>query len=137
MKSNNSRRLSVLLITFSLLYNSCTLIGLGVGAMVDSAGPTPDNKIVAREDYETIKRTKRITIQLKDNLLKVGKFEEITEHYLILRTAGMSPKGKIEKISFDEILSVEIHPNKNGRGIGLVIGLALDLAITTWLGNKN
>ena len=124
MKSNKSRRLSVLLISISLLYNSCTPVGPREGAIADFS--QPDNRIVNREDYEDIKRSNWINVHLNDNSSKVGRFEEITEKYLILRTGGPGQWGKIEKISLDEILFVEIRPKNVFRRwlyVGLLIGL--------------
>jgi len=50
MKPNKNRTLWVLLISLSLLYNSCSVIGYKLGAKLDSG-----IKIVDPADYETIK----------------------------------------------------------------------------------
>ena len=126
MKVNNIRLLPVLLISLSLLYNSCTLVGLGVGAIVDSS--RPGGEVVKPNDYKTIEDFKKITVFLKDNSSKVGRFYEITEKHLILGTLG-----KIERVNLDEILSVEIKSKKNGKRYGLAIGLAIGLALDTVL----
>lgn len=128
MKVNNSRIVSIFLISFSLLYNSCSLVGLGIGAITDSSRPDPESKVINREDYETIKPAKKISIHLKDNTSKVGRFEEITDEYLILRTGGLKPRGKIERIGLDEILSVEIKQT-SGKLSGFITGLAIDVLL--------
>jgi len=123
MKSYHSRMLPVLLISFALLYNSCTLVGLGIGAIVDSSRPDPENKVVNLEDYENIKLNIKIIVHLKDNSSKVGRFYERTEQHLILRF-----REEIENIDLDKILYVEIDTRKNGKRNGFLIGLALDIA---------
>ena len=135
MKSKNIRFLSVLLISLSLLYNSCTLVGFGVGAIVDSGRPDSENKILKPDDFKTIEYLQEITIYLKDNTSKVGRFKEITEEDLILE--GTKIFWDIEKkvgerfditINLDEIRSVEIKAGgKYAKWFGLGIGFALDL----------
>ena len=163
LKVNNSRILSVLLISFSLIYNSCTLVGLGIGAIVDSSksdNSKPDIKIVKPDDYENIKHSQIITVHLYDYSSKVGRFDGIdvvsategdlrdyTKKYLILKTGHLRNTPKTERISLDEIISVKIaykqkgkkNGKKNGKYYGLGIGSLLDsILITIWLvGRQN
>ena len=124
MKSNNSRILSVLLISFSLIYSSCTLIGLGIGATVDATRSY--SKVVEPADYETIGRLEEITVHFKDNSIRKGKFVKITEQHLTFRTGHEF--GILEIVNLDKVLSIKIKVNKNsGKLIGLKFGLALDL----------
>ena len=124
MKINNIRTLSVLLIIFSLINSGCSVIGYRMGAKIDNS--RPNYKIVKAEDYEKIQRYKKITIYLKDNSIKSGKFNEIDEVYLFYKTSW----SKIEKINLEEILTVEIKAT-NHKAIGLIIGLALDIISPT------
>ena len=149
MKLKYSRILSVLLISFSLIFNACgiaTVTGFGLGVVVDEI--RPDSKIVDREYYKTIELDEIITIHLYNNSSKEGKFrgidvvtattgdiQDYTEKYLIL---GIWPD--FQRINLDEIRSVEIksHHKDNGKWYGFGIGLALDVALyiafTTWYG---
>jgi len=137
MKNNYSRVLSVLLISFSLIFNSCTLIGLGVDLIVHRTGSDKEiikrNEIVKKEDYETIEKSQNIIVYLEDNSSSVGKFYEITEKYLILRTGQ-----KREMINLYDISHVEIYLKKPGkwrRWKGFIIGTALDIVFwATWEG---
>ena len=95
-----------------------------MGAKIDRS--RPNYTIVKPENYKKIQHHRKITIYLKDNSSKVGKFEEITEKYLIIGTVGMRPRGNIRKINLEEILSVEIKAT-NHKAIGLTIGLLLDM----------
>ena len=142
MKVKNIRLLSVLLISLSLLYNSCTIVGLGIGAIVDSSRPDPENKLVNREDYETIKRDKEIIVHLKDNSSKESGFYKITEGNLILRTKGVRlPLGirirrKIDRIKLNDILSVEIKVRKLGKRHGALIGVSIDVLLIILIGRE-
>ena len=131
MKVNNSRLSSVLLISFLLIFNECGIATV-TGLVID--GTSPDKEIVNREDYNKIKRSKIITVHLKDNSSKVGRIKEIDEEYLIFRT-GRNMRN-IEKINLDEILSVEITARKNRMLLyGLGIDLALYIAFVAWYGD--
>ena len=121
MKINNTRILSVLLISFSLLYNSCTLIGLGVGAAADSR--KSDYEIVNRENYDNIGILSEITIYQTDRSIKKGKLIELAEDYLTLETMF-----GLENVNREEIFNIEVKSKKNGIWIGLGIGFALDVA---------
>ena len=129
MKITNSRIMSILLISFSLLHISCTLIGLGVDVVGHARKSDKEiiqsNEIVKREDYKTIEKSQKIIIYLEDSSARVGRFHEITEKYLILLTGP-----KIEMINLYEICHVEIELKKPGkwrRWKGLIIGAALDV----------
>ena len=124
MKINNIRTMSVLLIIFSQINSGCSVIGYRMGAKIDRS--RPNYTIVKPENYKKIQHHRKITIYLKDNTSKVGKFEETTEKYLIIRTVGMRPRENIRKINLEEILSVEIKAT-NHKAIGLIIGLLLDI----------
>ena len=143
MKSYYSRMLSVLLISFSLLYGGCSLIGLGTGAIIDHL--SPDMKIIDPIDYTTIEHSTIITVHLLENTSKVGIFDGIdvisstdgdirdnVEKYLILKT-----KFGVEQINLDEIVSIEIDLKKNGKRNGFIIGLALDIAFLIWLSTSD
>ena len=122
----NSRILSVLLISFSLLYNSCTLIGLSVGAVADSR--KSDYEIVNRENYNTIRILSEIIIYQKDRSIKKGKLIEITEDYLTLETIF-----GLENVNRGEIFNIEVKSKKNGIWYGLGIGFLLDVAYSVWI----
>ena len=119
MKFNNTRILSVLLISFSLIYNGCTLYGLGWGALADTR--KPDYEIANRENYNNIRILSEITIYKKDRSLKKGKLIELTENYLTLETVF-----GLENINREEIFDIEVESKKNGIWIGLGIGIAMD-----------
>ena len=119
MKFNNTRILSVLLISFSLIYNGCTLYGLGWGALADTR--KTDYEIANRENYNNIRILSEITIYKKDRSLKKGKLIELTENYLTLETVF-----GLENINREEIFDIEVESKKNGIWIGLVIGIAMD-----------
>ena len=119
MKFNNTRILSVLLISFSLIYNGCTLYGLGWGALADTR--KPDYEIANRENYNNIRILSEITIYKKDRSLKKGKLIELTENYLTLETVF-----GLENINREEIFDIEVESKKNGIWIGLGIGIAID-----------
>jgi len=122
MKITNSRFLPVLLISFSLIYNSCaSRIGYKMGKKADDNNPVIE--IVNREDYETIKRSQKIGVHFWDNRSKFGMFWGIQEEYLILKT-----EMKIEEINLEEIQSIEIKSKnyRNMKWLGLGVGLALD-----------
>ena len=126
MKSKNSRILSVLLISFSLLLNSCSLVSLGIGAAVDHR--KPDKEIVNQEDYNTIEILSEITIYQKDRSLTKGRFIEITEEYLTLET-----NFGLENVNMEDIVTIEAKSKKNAMLIGLGIGFALDIAYVALL----
>ena len=143
MKSYYSRILSVLLISLSLLYNSCTLVGRGIGAGYDNL--SPDREIIYPSDYGIIERSKKITVHLLENTSKVGIFDGIdvisstdgdirdnVEKHLILKT-----KFGVEQINLDEIVSIEIDSKKNGKRNGFIIGVALDIAFLIWLSTSD
>ena len=119
MKFNNTRILSVLLISFSLIYNGCTLYGLGWGALADAR--KTDYEIANRENYNNIRILSEITIYKKDRSLKKGKLIELTENYLTLETVF-----GLENINREEIFDIEVESKKNGIWIGLGIGIAMD-----------
>jgi len=121
MKVNNSRILSVLLITCSLIINGCTLYGAGIGALVDHR--KPDKEIVNQEDYNTIKILNEIIIYQKDRTITKGRFIEITQEYLTLET-----NFGIETVNMKDIITIEAESKKNAMFMGLGIGLALDIA---------
>ena len=136
MKVNNTRILSVLFISFSLLYNSCTFVGFGIGAVIDS-GPNLHNKINNLDDYKIITQHQKIDVHFWDNSSMVGIFDGIdvisptdgdirdnVEKFLILKT-----RFGVEQINLDEIRFVDIRSRRNGKRYGLIIGLGIDLAL--------
>ena len=129
MKVNNIRLLSVLLISFSLIYNGCSLYGLGIGAMVDSG--KPDIKVIKPNDYKSINIGEEITIIIithYDRSTKVGKFKRIDEEYLILET-----NFELESVNREEIFRIEVKSKKHDKWDGLLIGLILDVALFAFL----
>jgi len=143
LKSNNSRILSVLLISLSLLHSSCSLIGHGLGSTADTL--SADKEIINPSEYGIIERSKKITVHLLENTSKVGIFDGIdvisstdgdirdnVEKHLILKT-----KFGVEQINLDEIVSIEIDSKKNGKRKGFIIGLALDIAFFIWLSTSD
>ena len=125
MKINNARNFSVLLIILSLIFNGCTLYGLGIGAIVDSR--TSDNEIIDREEYKTIEIYRDITIYQKDSTTKIGKFIETSGNYIILETMF-----GLESVSMENIANIEVKTKKNAMWKGLGIGLGLDAAYIFW-----
>ena len=119
MKIINSRALSVLLISFSLLYNSCSVIGFGVGALVDSG--KPDNRDVGLRELEI---DEEIIIILKDYSIHKGKLISVTEDNLTLKLSY-----RIEHINVADIIRIEIKSKKSGKWTGFKIGLKIDLTI--------
>ena len=119
MKITNSQALPVLLISFSLIYNGCTLYGLAGGAIVD--GIRPDTKVVNREDYKTIEIYREITVIKVDRTVTQGRFIEITEEYLILETVF-----GIENVNRKDIADITTKSKKNGKWYGLGIGFFMD-----------
>jgi len=128
MKINNIQTLSILLIIFFLINSGCSVIGYRMGAKIDNS--RPDDEIVRPENYEKIQHHRKITIYLKDNSSIIGRFEEITEKFLIIEAVGMRRRGNIRKINLEEIRSVEIKAT-NHKAIGLTIGLVLDMITPT------
>ena len=126
MKVNNCRLSSVLLISFLLIYDGCTVYGLGIGALVDHR--KPDKEIVNQEDYNTIGILSEITIYQKDRSLTKGRFIEITEEYLTLET-----NFGLENVNMEDIVTIEAKSKKNAMLIGLGIGFALDIAYVALL----
>jgi len=120
MKKNYYRILSVLLISFSLIYNGCSMYGLGIGALIDARNP--DYELVNRKDYETIEKFKNITVFQKDHTTKIGKFIEITGNNFILET-----KFGLEGVNMEDIANIEVASKKEAMWKGLGIGIALDL----------
>ena len=121
MKIKYSRVLSVLLVSLPLIFNSCTLIGLGVGAAADSR--KSDYEIVNPNIYNTISILSEITIYQNDRSIKKGKLIEITEDYLTLETMF-----GLEDVNRGDIFNIEVKSKKNGILYGLGIGLLLDVA---------
>ena len=56
--------------------------------------------------------------------LKEGRFEEVTDKYLILKIGGI-----IDRISLDEIASVEIKSNQIGETDKIIIGYFIGAAV--------
>ena len=121
MKIKYSRVLSVLLVSLPLICNSCTLIGLGLGAVADSR--KSDYEIVNPNIYNTISILSEITIYQNDRSIKKGKLIEITEDYLTLETMF-----GLEDVNRGDIFNIEVKSKKNGILYGLGIGLLLDVA---------
>ena len=122
MKSKNSRLMLVLLLSFILIFNSCSLIGLGIGSVVDEI--RPDSKVFKSYGYESFERYEEVTLFFKDNTIKVGKYIEIKENYLTLKTdVGFA------SYNIDDIYYVEIKLNKNGKRKGFKVGLYLDISV--------
>ena len=112
----------VLLLSFILIFNSCSLIGLGIGAVVDEI--RPDSKVFKSYGYESFERYEEVTLFFKDNTIRVGKYIEIKENYLTLKTdVGFA------SYNIDDIYYVEIKLNKNGKRKGFKVGLYLDISV--------
>ena len=122
MKSKNSRLMLVLLLSFILIFNSCSLIGLGIGAVVDEI--RPDSKVFKSYGYESFERYEEVTLFFKDNTIRVGKYIEIKENYLTLKT-----RAGFASYNIDDIYYVEIKLNKNGKRKGFKVGLYLDISV--------
>jgi len=120
MRLNDTRILSVLIISFSLINSGCSVIGFGLGALDDSS--RPDMEIVNPDDYNNIKILSEIIIYQKDRSTKKGKLIEFTEEYLALETTF-----GLENVNRDEIFNIEVKSNKNGKWIGLGVGFVMDI----------
>ena len=132
MKITNGQILSLLLISFSLLYNSCTLIGLSVGAAADSR--KSDYEIVNPNNYNTISILSEITVYKDDRTIAKGRFIELNEEYLTLETMF-----GLEKVNMENIINIQVKSKKNSaKWVGLGIGLAIDvgayIAIKAFIG---
>jgi len=126
MKITNSRFLPVLLISFSLIINGCTLYGFGIGAIVD--GIRPYTKVVNREDYKTIEIYREITVIKVDRTVTQGRFIEITEEYLTFETMF-----GIEIVNRKDIADIATKSKKNGIWYGLGIGFVMDIFLLMML----
>ena len=123
MKVNNNRFLYALFISFSLIFNSCTLIGFGIGAAADSR--KSDYEIINPNNYNTISILSEITIYQKDRSIKKGKLIEINEEYLTLESMF-----GLEKVNRKEIINIQVKSKKNSaKRVGLGIGLAIDVGV--------
>ena len=60
----------------------------------------------------------------KDNTIRVGKYIEIKENYLTLKT-----RAGFASYNIDDIYYVEIKLNKNGKRKGFKVGLYLDISV--------
>jgi len=105
-----------MLISFSLLYNSCTVIGYKLGAKFGSG-----IKIVDPADYETIKKSQKITLNLNDKSIRVGEFDGVINQKLVLRN-GLN----VEYIKLDEINNIELKTTRTGKMAGAGVGLFID-----------
>ena len=126
MKVNNIRILSVLLVSLPLIFNSCTLTGLGIGATVDRR--KSDYEFVKPNNYNTISILSEITIYQNDRTVKKGKLIGITEDYLTLETMF-----GLEDVNRGDIFNIEVKSKKNAMSKGLRIGLGLDTVYILWL----
>ena len=126
MKVNNSRILCLLLISFSLINSGCSVIGFGLGAVADFRNF--DKGIVKPEDYKTIKNLQKITVYLNDNSAMVGYFDGVFDQHLVLQKKSLHD-WKFHHIKLDDINSIEIKSNRNGKINGFIFGLALDVLI--------
>ncbi len=138
MKLRYSRILSVLLISLSVLYNSCSLVGLGVGSAVD--GLKPDREIINPDEYKKIKQWEEIIIHLKDNSLKKGSFRlavtggEIPD---LDNSIFLETEFGLERVKMDEILSMEIIFEGSAKKDGFVVGLIIDILLFISLANSD
>jgi len=125
MKVKNIRILSALLISFSLINSGCSVIGFGLGAVVDNG--RPDIRVVNSNDYEKIEIGEEITIiiiTLYDRSTKVGKFKRIDEEYLILET-----NFELESVNREEIFRIEVKSKKHDKWKGLGYGFVTDAVL--------
>lgn len=135
MKGKNSRRLSVLLILFSLLYNSCTLVGLGLGRVKDRL--TPGYKQIDPIEVRTLKPGNTLVIYLSDSSALIGDIVgfsdaiQIAEPNQAYRTKIIISSTHFGErvIDLDDIEFVEIKVKKRGWLMGAKIGASLDLAL--------
>jgi len=119
MKLNYSRFLPVLLISFTLIFNSCSVIGYKLGAKYGSG-----IKIVDPADFETIKKSQKITLNLNDKSIRVGEFVAVFNQKLVLRN-GLN----VEYIKLDEINNIELKTTRTGKLKGAFIGLFIDTSL--------
>lgn len=157
MKNSNKFRLVavVLLMAMTNYLCGCSVVGLSVGATIDSH--RPDNKIIEKEQVESIKPDTRTTVFTRDGSQKTGKFGGLTEKpsfekpdndrdpglsasekQIILRHAVNSDsvlysdytlKISDEYIDLNDISLIEVPRKKYCKWIGLGAGLAIDAVL--------
>jgi len=122
MKVNNIRLLSVLLISFSLIINSCaSTLGYKMGAKVNSR-----IEVVDPENYETIKKSAEITLYLNDKSIMAGKFNRVINQKFVLRVGSKDQSVKLDEINFLELKTTGHGPVK---WVGLTVGLMIDYVL--------
>jgi len=123
---------------FFLLYNSCTIVGLGIDAARDSS--EPDSVIVYRESYKTIKVNTEIIVNLEPNSWKAGKFIKIsdtpvgkvdiqntTDKFLIFSDSEW--ESELDSVNLDNIRNVWVKSKGNHKNAYFAYGLLIDVAL--------
>ena len=124
-----------LFLVFSILFNSCTFIGLGIGVTKDLR--RPNHEYLQLEDFTELKRKSKITVILNNGSIIQGKFYgiysesvdglEANEYLLIRITVLRFHRYETDSISVDNIVAIE---KKNSNYSWLrwgLIGYALDI----------
>ena len=120
-------------LVLSLLFNSCTDIGLGIGIVKDLT--RPNYETIQIKDLIELKQYNKILIHLNNDSLISGTFYEILSDSVdglesnnySLKTVIILNKDELESISVNSIFAIE-KKNSNYSWLrwGLA-GLALDL----------
>ena len=120
-------------LVLSLLFNSCTYIGLGIGIVKDLT--RPNYETIQIKDLIELKQYNKILIHLNNDSLISGTFYEILSDSVdglesnnySLKTVIILNKDELESISVNSIFAIE-KKNSNYSWLrwGLA-GLALDL----------
>jgi 1-aminocyclopropane-1-carboxylate deaminase/D-cysteine desulfhydrase-like pyridoxal-dependent ACC family enzyme len=69
----------IAIISSSFLFNSCSLIGFGIGAAIDSQTPKTSN--IYKNQIDTLEIGNKVEITLFDGKKKYGKFDGIVDVY--------------------------------------------------------
>jgi hypothetical protein len=154
-KIQNSKKLTALITVLAMIIftSGCSVVGLGVGAVIDSG--TPDYKTVETDRVESIKRKTKTVVHLNDGSQRAGKFINLVtkpvpeaanryadssaisiEEAIVLQFDIISDDlTKSEKslwiyseyIDLSDVTSVQVHRAKYCKWIGLAIGLVIDV----------
>jgi hypothetical protein len=122
------KRATALLLVLSLT-SSCTLVGAGIGAAIDSAIPGPYENRPGEEQWR-LTAGDRVRLHLRDGTRVDGKY---------LGTAGPTPhdpevylrvdQEQVRMVAASEVRSVDVEVNGKGWLYGGSIGLLVDVTL--------
>jgi len=153
MKNSNKINLIALAVLIALANYmcGCSVVGLGVGAAIDSR--RPDYRMIESEQAQSIDTGTNVTIHHKDGSLRKGKFTDHTseeskeapvhdndttlslnEGMLIIHFPfSTGTIQKIECIPLHSISHIEITNVKETKHLGLITGLIIDILLVWWI----